>query len=147
MKFSKSVVVIATVMCFGLSSCTGLEPAAISAGASAAQSGATFFTQGKFSSVELAGFEDAMKAVGKAAEEMSLLLDEEELEPKRARLVYEDEQGQSMVVVVERRSATVTQIQADVGTFGENGLASLFMRQMAAQLAAMRVPNGEPKEP
>jgi hypothetical protein len=133
--------------CAGLCACTGLEPAAISAGASAAQSGATFFTQGKFSSVELVGFDDAVQAVRMAGEEMSLRLDEDEAELKRVRLVYEDEQGQSIVVVVERRSATVTQIQADVGTFGENGLASLFMRQMAAQLVAMRAHSGESNEP
>ena len=55
-----------------LPACTGLEPAAISAGATAAQSGATFFTQGRFVSVELTSFDDAGFAVRAADEELAL---------------------------------------------------------------------------
>ena len=130
-----------------LAGCTGLEPAAISAGATAAQSGATFFTQGRFSSIELTEFKDAEIAVRAAAGEMSLRLAEDEPGPDRTRLVYFDEQHQSIVVVIERRTETVTSIEADVGTFGENGLASLLMRQTAAQLQAMRAYEGASGEP
>ena len=136
--------ILLTACCATLSACTGLEPAALSAGASAAQSGATFFTQGRFTSIELARFDDAEKAIRAAADEMSLTLDEDEPGQARTRIVYRDERGQSIVVVVQRRSETVTRIGADVGTFGENGLASLLMRQTAAILRKMNAYEGEP---
>ncbi len=123
-------------------SCTGLEPAAISAGASAAQSGATFFTQGRFTAVELASFTDALDAVHAAATDMSLDLIEDTIEDGRARIVYRDERNQSIVVVIQRRTESVTRVRADVGTFGENGLASLLLRQMSAKLREMEAHGG-----
>jgi len=143
MQFTRACPMLLMVCCVALCSCTGLEPAALSAGASAAQSGATFFTQGRFTSIELARFDDAERAIRAAAKEMSLRFIEDETGDERTRIVYRDERGQSIVVVVQRRSETVTRIAADVGTFGENGLASLLMRQTAAQLRSMDAYQGE----
>lgn len=155
----------------GMVSCTGLEPAAISAGASAAQTGVTFITRGKARTFELAKFEDVVIAVQRAGEKLAFRAGEEHTpreagdEPltaeeqrdaeERARALAEaedgvledsetrykmvlyDEQEQWVVVLVERRTANVTMIQTNVGTFGEEGLASLYMRQVFAELHQM----------
>jgi hypothetical protein len=148
------------VACFGLTACTGLESAVIGASATAAQSGATFFSRGKFRSFELVRFDDAVIATRVAAEKLSLakLEDEVQLQRRaaavpaepiedaaaapnipgvRARMVVQDDRGQSLVIVIERRSATVTMIQIDAGTFGEAGLASLFLSQTFDNLSEM----------
>lgn len=147
------------VACFGLSACTGLEPAVIGASATAAQSGATFFSRGKFRSFELVRFDDAVVAVRVAAEKLSLAKLEDEVQLQRAasvpaepieddaaapnipgvraRMVVQDDRGQSLVIVIERRSATVTMIQIDAGTFGEAGLASLLLSQTFDNLSEM----------
>lgn len=138
--------------------CTGLEPAVIGAGASAAQSGATFFSRGKFRSFELVRFNDAVVAMREAAGKLSLTTIESEVrrgreagarepddagEPgieeagERARMVFRDDRGQSLVVVIQKRTATVTMIQIDAGTFGEAGLASLLLSQTFDNLSEM----------
>ncbi len=140
--------------------CTGLEPAVIGAGATAAQSGATFFARGKFRSFELVRFDDALTAMRDAAGKLSLEAMEDQVRRvsgrvaggsadadadstgpdvsgERARMVYRDERGQSLVVVIQKRTATVTMIQIDAGTFGEAGIASLLLSQTLDNLADM----------
>lgn len=151
----------------GAAGCTGLEPAAISAGASAAQSGVTFFSRGKLRSFELVGFDDAVVAVRRAAARLSLQTVEDQVHAPgqrrdagreagsspgdyadsgrpgesslngRARISLRDERGASVVVVVERRTATVTFIQADVGLLGDTGLSSLLLMETYDELREM----------
>ncbi len=173
------------------SACTGLEPAAISAGASAAQTGATFITQGKLTKFEAVTFDDAVAAMRAAASRLSLKLvsdssgpadpspsqsdstapltqrtpnpsspdgawgssgargalesaatrqasasdaGEDETTPatsaeRRVRMVYQDDFGESMVIVVQRRTLTLTRVQVDVGTFGAIGVANLVLSE------------------
>jgi hypothetical protein len=117
--------------------CTGLEPAALTAGASAAETGVTFFVKGKARSFEVAGFEDALTAMRRAGDELAFRLDEEEITDRRARLVYFDENHTSIVVVVERRTLRVTMLQTDVGTFGPPGLATVLLNRAQSQLKEM----------
>jgi hypothetical protein len=149
------------------SGCTGLEPAAISAGASAAQSGVTLFSRGKLRSFELVEFDDAVAALRVAAKRLSLEVEEEEVHVVRsvrangreagtapgdysdsgrgggaalngrARFALRDERGASVVVVIERRTATVTFIQADVGLLGDTGLSSLLLMETYDELREM----------
>lgn len=160
MKIPRPLLIIPVLACFGLTACTGLEPAVIGASATAAQSGATFFSRGKFRSFELVRFDDAVIAIRIAAEKLSLakLEDEVQLQRRdasvpaepieddaaapnipgvRARMVVQDDRRQSLVIVIERRSATVTMIQIDAGTFGEAGLASLLLSQTFDNLSEM----------
>lgn len=147
--------------------CTGLEPAAISAGASAAQSGVTFFSRGKLRSFELVEFDDALTALRAAAKRLSLEMEDEEVHAVqgrrdngrdpgsapgdyadsgragesalngRARVSLRDERGASVVVIIERRTATVTFIQADVGLLGDTGLSSLLLMETYDELRDM----------
>lgn len=132
--------------------CTGLEPAAIGAGASAAESGVTFFTRGKARSFEPVLFTDAVAAVRAAVERLKFAADAGEFEftdergdlvaeespaARRARMVYTDELDESIVVVVARRTEHVTMIQTDVGTFGLTGLAAALTAQIKEELRRM----------
>lgn len=164
---------IAWVLCSW--GCTGLEPAAISAGASAAQSGVTFFSRGKLRSFELVKFADAVEAMRRAGARLSMRLVEEEVRAAddfvesgdavaatpedqhevdrtgadvpdgRARLVFHDERGGSVVVVIERRTETVTFIQADVGLFGDTGLSSLLLMETYDELREMEAYIDDPR--
>ncbi len=152
-----------------LFSCTGLEPAAISAGASAAQTGVTFITRGKARTFELASFDDVVTAVHRAGDKLGMksgddpsvrepidepLTASEQARAKaeaeaagpngvlentdtRHKVSFYDEHNEWVVVLVERRTPSVTMIQTNVGTFGEEALASLFMRQVFAELNKM----------
>jgi len=156
----RSILIALGLLAAAAGGCTGLEPAVIGASATAAQSGATFFSRGKFRSFELVRFDDAVVAIRAAAEKLSLAKREDEVTPARgsaasqsrqadgddsapnipgvrARIVVRDDRGQSLVIVIERRTATVTVIQIDAGTFGEAGLASLLLSQTFDNLAEM----------
>lgn len=115
--------------------CTGLEPAAVSAGATAAQSGISILERGKARSFELARFPDVVDALRRAGERLELRLTTDQADDHRARLVFRDERGESVVAVVERRTGAVTLLQTDVGVFGNVGLATLLMNQVYAELA------------
>ncbi|MBX3386669.1 MAG: DUF3568 family protein [Phycisphaeraceae bacterium] len=124
---------------FALPACTGLEPAAISAGASAAQTGATVFTQGKLTTFEPVEFHEAVESLRIAADRLNLQLridepGEGDETDRRIRLVYDDERKQSFVVVIQRRTATITRISVDVGTYGPVGMANLLILEMIDEL-------------
>lgn len=137
-----------------LSGCTGLEPAALSAGASVAQTGVTIFDRGKARTIERAGFDDAVAAMRRATAKLSLTQTVEDPAPGRLRMSFHDERGQSIVIVVERRTETVTLLQADVGALGEIGWATLTLKQAVAELTIAGSlppppvpPADQPKEP
>ena len=121
--------------------------AALSAGASVAQTGVTFFDRGKARTVEYATMQESLDAVRIVIRVLALertLEDPAPPEPsvatpltdpaRRVRMSCRDERGQSVVIVLERRTATVTLIQADVGVLGEMGLASLVVKQILTEL-------------
>lgn len=137
-----------------LSACTGLEPAALSAGASVAQTGVTIFDRGKARTIERADFDDAVAAIRRAAAKLALVQTVEDPTTGRLRMSFHDERDQSIVVVVERRTETVTMLQADVGAIGEIGWATLLLKQAVAELTIAGSlppppvpPANQPKEP
>jgi len=118
-----------------LPACTGVEPTAVSAGTSVAQAGVTIFDRGKVRDVELVRYQDAVTAVQRAADRLSLTPTRcDETEGKRNCTAFVDDRGDHLVVVIERRTETMTLIQADVGTFGEILIGTLFIRQVQAEL-------------
>ena len=137
-----------------LAACTGLEPAALSAGASVAQTGVTIFDRGKARTIERADFDDAVAAIRRATSKLSLKQTVEDPTPGRLRMSFHDERGQSIVIVVERRTQTVTMLQADVGALGEIGWATLVLNQAVAELTIAGSlpppplpPANQPREP
>lgn len=117
-----------------LPGCTGLELPAISAGAAAAQSGVTFLSRGKAQAFEAASLEDALGAVRRAAEHLTLNSLREEVGEGRATLRFSDERGQVIVFVIERRAPRITRLQADVGVLGWTELATLFIANVQEEL-------------
>lgn len=121
--------------------CTGLEPAAVGAGASAAESGVAFFAKGQATTFEPVMFVDAVAAARRAANllNLSITADEPGLNretDRRHRFVFRDERSESTVVVIERRTETITLIHADVGTFGPTPMASLIVNTIMERLRA-----------
>jgi hypothetical protein len=114
--------------------CTGLEPAALEAGTTVAQTGVTMFDKGKARTVELARFDEVVQAARLAAARLSLKQVGEHPSTDRLRMAFEDDRRGSIVVVIEARSETMTMIQADVGVFGETGIASLVVKQILTEL-------------
>ena len=141
------LLLIAIVIACGLAGCTGLEPAAVSAGASVAQTGVTIFDRGKARTVELARFDDAAEAARRAAARLSLTQPLEDSEPGRLRMAFKDDRDESIVVVIQRHTETMTLIQADVGVFGEIGFASVVIKQILADLTNKGALPPPPKPP
>ncbi len=127
-----------------MAACTGLEPAAVGAGASVVQTGVTFFEKGKVGVFEKAPYPMTLEIVRRTGTGLALMCMADESTPTRTRIVYHDERKNSIVVIVQRHTEEITYVQADVGTFGETGLASLFVKQVLAGMAAanpeVRVP-------
>ncbi len=131
-------------MLSALGGCTGLEPAALSAGASVAQTGVTIFEKGRARTAEKVSLEDALASTSRVAADLSLKPLGEEQASGRVRCVFRDDRGDDIIVVVERHTATMTLITVDVGAFGEISFASLFMKQVLADLAKTG-PCGDPR--
>jgi hypothetical protein len=119
-----------------LAACTGLEPAAIGAGTSVAQSAVTVFDRGKARMVERVGRADAVAAARSAAESLSLRLEGEREYPMRTVLFYRDDHNAPVTVGIEARTPTMSLIQVDVGLLGEVTMATAFLRQFQEALAA-----------
>jgi hypothetical protein len=124
------------VMCGALASAGGCGAESVAAlGASAAQAGASYYSRGEFRSVELARFDDVVAAVQSASRKMSLTIRSERFKPGKASIVYADDRGEEIDVVLKRRSETVTDVKVDVGTFGSSGTGRLFLAQILDELS------------
>jgi hypothetical protein len=121
-----------------LGACTGIEPAIVGVGATAAETGVTVFTKGKVVRFEPARYDDALTALRAAAKRLALNFQEDELADGRARLVYTDDRTGNIVAVVESRTEHITMVQADVGPFGYAGLANLLVSETNAELSHMK---------
>jgi hypothetical protein len=121
---------------FALAGCTGLEPAALSAGASVAQTGVTILDRGKARTVELAKYQDAVDATRRVMAKMTMTQTLEDPSPDghRVRMSFHDDRNERVMIVIERHTDTVTLLQADVGLLGEAGIASLVLKQILAEL-------------
>jgi hypothetical protein len=119
-----------------LPACTGLEPAAIGAGATVAQSATTVLDRGKARMVERVGRTDALAAARRAGEALALRLEGEREYPMRTVLFFRDDHQAPLTVGVEARTATMSLVQVDVGLLGEITMATAFLRQFQESLAS-----------
>lgn len=108
--------------------CTGVEPAALSASASVAESGVTFLGRGKAQTFQMASLAGAADAVRLAATDMRLTTTRDRHDDNgRVYLSFKDERDASVSIMVKRRTETVTQLKTDVGFFGNGDLAALLL--------------------
>jgi hypothetical protein len=130
-----AILALAALLAVCQAGCTGLEPAAVSAGATAAQSGITILERGKARSYELARYPDVVAAMKLAAGRLGLAQTIDEVGEARARMVFKDDHGDSIVAVVERRTGSITLVQTDVGVLGATGMGTLLLNQTFAEIA------------
>jgi hypothetical protein len=88
----------------------------------------------KVVSYNLVPYEDAVKGTIRAAQALSLENKKKEIKESRAKLRYADEKDQVVDIIIERRSATITTIQANAGFFGPNGFSRLMLLQILKEL-------------
>jgi hypothetical protein len=122
-----------------LTACTGVEPAVLGAGATAAESGVTFFEKGKVTTFEPVPYREAVEAARFVAQSLQLQIavDEPGVDDelnRRHRFSLRDERGVSIVLIVDRRTAAITRLHADVGTFGPTSLAGLVVNKTLERL-------------
>lgn len=130
-----------------LGGCAGVETAALSAGLAAAESGVTVLGRGKAQVYKSVTVEDGVEGVRRVAASLSLEPRGEFEKFDRTRLIYRDEQNDTIVVTVERKTATLALIHADVGLLGDVGLARYVLLHVEQELhrmnATTRPPVGE----
>ena len=88
----------------------------------------------KVTSYQFIHYEDAVKGTIRAAEALSLENKKKEIEENRAELSYADEKDQVVDIIIERRTATITTIQANAGFFGPKGFSRLMLLQILNEL-------------
>lgn len=125
--------VIGTIsLCFGTGCTTGI----LISGASSAPAGVSGASGigSKVASYQVVRYEDAVKCAIRAAEALSLHHTSKEIKEDRAELRYADEKDQSVDIVIERRSASLTTIEVNAGIFGPNGFTRLVLLQIIEEL-------------
>jgi hypothetical protein len=110
------------------------------AAASAAQAGGEVFGLGKLDSSEFATLPDAVTAVHWAARDLSLRPKCDPCHRKPGDSVqdflYVDEKGSEIGVRIDSRTRTLAQVRIDVGIFGSQATARLFLARLRAHLPA-----------
>lgn len=115
----------------------GVELGILAAGASAAQSGVSFFSRGRLHSYEVVRMEEVVIASDRAAETLALRRINQRFEEDRVWRYYQDGQGQKIEVEIQERTSRVTAVTIDVGSLGKRGMASLYLRQLLDELSEM----------
>jgi len=105
-------------------------------GSTAGESGISRYESGRVKSFELALYDDVVEATRRAGEAISLQLLKEDTQTDQTTLYYLAGEKEKVKVLIERRTATLTYIQIDVGLFGSRGLAILMINQIVNEIAS-----------
>lgn len=108
----------------------------VNVGSSAGQAGVSRYETGRVKSLELARYEDVVEATRRAGEAISLELQKESTDTDRTTLSYIDGKNEKVKVLIERRTATLTYVQIDVGLFGSKGLALVVINQIIYEISS-----------
>lgn len=114
-----------------LTGCTGLEPAVIGAAASATSAGAVVYGKGRISAVAIADYDRVRQGVILSAEDLSLTSVYEREGPIWSKYTLRDDRGKQITIRVRHRTATMTQVDIDVGRFGNEAIGRLFLLRMS----------------
>jgi hypothetical protein len=98
-----------------------------------------FLTDRKIESVWLARFDQVVKAVEGAADDLGLSMLERQLGADAARFRYRDAKAEQFRLVVEQSTVALTSILIEVGEGGSVAMARLFARQIILKLTAAGV--------
>lgn len=124
-----------------LSGCAGLTLATIGsiagATATAAQAGEEVYTLGKLDSAETTNLETVARAVHQAGDDLSLKLDpaiHQSRDPGVEYFRFLDERNTAFTVRLTALTKTMVEIRIDVGIFGSEVTAHLFLSRIRAHL-------------
>jgi hypothetical protein len=116
--------------------------------ATTVDTGADLYKLGKLDSADLATADEAFAAAKAAANEMGFALKGLSVAPsEHSRLVYVDDHGAQMTVTIRRRTATLTHTRIDVGLFGSEPVARLFLARLRGHLPPTASPAPGPQAP
>jgi hypothetical protein len=123
---------------YGCSACIGscLLGPSVTVGSSAGQAGISGYENGKVKSFEIARYEDVVAAARRAGEAISLELRREATDVDKTTLNYIGGKNEKVKVLIERRTATLTYIEIDVGFFGSKELALVMINQIIHEIAS-----------
>jgi hypothetical protein len=125
----------------GLGGCAGIPIAAAGTvaglAATTVDTGSALYKMGKLDTADLATFDEVISATRTAGDEMGLAMRGfTTMPPDFYRLVYADDQGAQMTVTIRRRTAKLTYTRIDVGLFGSEPTARLFLARIRGHFNA-----------
>ena len=115
------------------------------AAASAVSTGSEIYKLGKLDTADMARQADAIRAARLAAADLGLTFKKEE--PRKGgatRLEFTDAKGASLKVLVEPRTPVLVHLRIDVGWFGSEPVARLFLARLRTHLPPPAVPTTAP---
>lgn len=115
----------------GVAGC-GVELAVIGAAASAASAGSAVYARGKLQASWLGPFDIVVGAAEEACGDMGLQLMESRGDVTKGvwTIVAMDDHKDKIVVSVHRQTYQLTEFQIDVGLFGKQATAQLYLKRM-----------------
>jgi hypothetical protein len=114
-----------------------LSPIAISTMGTAGSSAPVVFNNlggGKGESFYIAKYDDVITATSRAAEALTLELEEKKVKDNQTFFRFSDAQKDEIELFIERRSDTMTSLKFDVGWFGPVSFGHLMIRQISDEL-------------
>jgi hypothetical protein len=99
--------------------------------ATGVSTGADVYRMGKLDAVDMVGFDDQIAAVEKASRDLSLTIEKQErYEPGRWRCTIADDRQSRFRIYLDRRTEKICRTRIDVGIFGSESTARLFLARM-----------------
>lgn len=117
-----------------LGGCAAAVPTVGDAAGAALDTSGKLLDRGKAETQEWATIADVIMATQKAADQLALQKVKEYPHPDQLKLTYTDLRKQEIVVTIVRRTPQMTEIHADVGLLGEEGLPQIMVRQILKNL-------------
>lgn len=105
------------------------------AGLSAAQTGASTWLQGDLVGTYNEEYPDMVWACDAAAKQLDLKVRIRRIDPERAYIFLEDDDGVDVDMTLKRRTSRLCQITIRVGVWGNKPLSSLFLSTIEKNLA------------
>jgi hypothetical protein len=103
--------------------------------ASAVTTGRDVYKQGKLDTAEMATYDEIVHATLAAADDLDLTKREVNLwDDGHADVTCVDEHGAAVTIKLQRRTRTMSWIRIDVGAFGSEVAARLFLSRLRAHL-------------
>jgi hypothetical protein len=123
-------------ICFILTTITACATATLITGMSSAPSGVSYASGlgSRVRSYQFVRYDDAVEAAQGAADALSLENQTNDFQEERTHLRYKTEKEEVIDIVIERRTATITFIQVDVGFFGPKGMSRLMLLQILNEI-------------